>query len=168
MKANKAEVKNLVANEIGDYVNPRRAIEATKKAKLSGTAIKTGVGGNGGIYPVGNALNGTGVITRIALSLALKRNNLSLTDKIRSSEISESFKEISESILFSDDKKTVSEGKNPLGKKIVELLKTTGKPYRNFKTLKNRLISDINAGLILGFAFKEPESSEVKAIFNRI
>lgn len=131
-----------------------------KRAKISGNALKapTARGDFGiGIYPVGASLNGTGTVTRILLSSALKRAKKKISDKVTGKEISEAYNRIEENGF-----------KNPLGVLYEKEVKRLPKSYGNYKTLKNRLLSEINSGAILGFTFKSPEDSEVVSIFGKV
>lgn len=173
MKTTKEAIKNVspVNEENFLYSNKNIRILADKKAKLSGTAIKTGVAKENGIYKVLNALNGTGVITRIALSIALKADKKSISEKVPARSIVSALSLISDSIKIGkegSEKNAIIGAENELGKVVLSELKTTGKLYKNFRTLRNRLIGDINSGLILGFAFGDSETLEAKNIFSKV
>lgn len=156
------------------YTDSKKRIIAEKKSKLSGTTIKTGVIASEGIYPVGNLLNGTGIITRFLLSIALKSSKLPITGKAPASEIRKAFTLISEALkigvkkINGKDKKVVIGGNNPLGIAIFSELKRTGKSYGNYNTLRNRFLGDISEGLTLGASFSDSDNSEAKNIFAKI
>lgn len=126
----------------------------TKRAGLSGVALKVSTAKNSGMYPVLSAVTGTGIITRILLSIALKIEKKAVSKVATSAGISEAYNRIEA------DNFNTALGKL-YGKEIAKL----PKPYGNYKTLKNRLVGEIKNGAILGFTFKNPEDSEVSRIF---
>ena len=143
--------------EISKAVNEYRKELFIKSAKLSGRAIKVITAENNGIYPVLSTLTGTGIVTRILLSVALKSVKKSITDKVSASEIVSAYNALEENNFSSS-----------IGKLYNEEIKRTGKPYGNYKTLKNRLISEINSGSILGFTFKNTDDPETINLFGKV
>ena len=129
----------------------------TKKAKLSGVAIKTSTAKDAGIYPVLSTLTGTGIITRILLASALKVSKKPVTGKVGSGEFMKAYDRIEENGF-----------KNPLGVLYEKEIKRLPKSYGNYKTLKNRIKSGISDGAILGFTFKSPEDAETVSLFAKV
>jgi hypothetical protein len=111
---------------------------ALKRARVSGIALKASTARSGGIYEVKSNNNGTSTVLNGIFKAYFPKK-----------------KEVNAS-LFGEVLTSLFTGKEKEKDAIVEkgisgYEKTTGRKYKNFPTLRSRLISEIKRGNILSF-----------------